>query len=158
METGLLLLSSAVVAAIVTAIINIVKTLIDNKAKTNDSIRLFKYTKLYEILCDQQSKNDSYVGDRWWIEIFRNKTLQQSYTLAKPLVDQKYWCDIDDAFEAIKMIKIEQIETTLNVSKGILAATELDHIQLRLIRANGKIEELFETAVHNQMKQLLHKK
>jgi len=147
------LLASTVVAAIVAAAINIVKTLLDNKAKTNDSVRLFRYTKLYEILVNWQKKNLSVDRDCNMNEIERNQAVQQYYTLAKPLVEREYWNNIDDIFSHTLKLKIELIDTIAANNENLIS-----EINLHLIKENGRVEELFVTAIHKQMAELLQKK
>jgi len=47
-----IVITASVIASLVSGVFILVKTILDNRAKKNDSIRLFKYTKLYEILSD----------------------------------------------------------------------------------------------------------
>ena len=56
------IITASAVASLVSGVFMLVKTLLDNQAKKNDSIRLFKYSKLYEILSDWYNKADELGG------------------------------------------------------------------------------------------------
>ena len=134
------LLASTVVAAIITAIINIVKSIMDNKAKASESVKTFRYTKLYEIVIEWQKNNSESVKvspsgeiDALGNEIGRNNNLQKCYQLAKPLVDKKYWGDIE-------IHLLEYNELVLQVVKQF--AYTIEHVK-QLTESNGKAEECF---------------
>jgi hypothetical protein len=106
MELLIIIFTSTVVAAIVTAIFNVIKTILDNKAKTNDSIRLFRYTKLHEILSDYLLKLYTERDKDEELPLIipnRKNNLFNSYILAKPLVNKEYWENIDSLFEEANM-------------------------------------------------------
>ena len=143
------ILASTVLAAVITAAINIVKTIMDNKAKQDDSIRLFRYTKLYEIVVDWQKCNSEAKVDSTY-EIARNHNLVQHFQLARPLVDQMHWGDIEAWLKKCKEIKIKTINAFQKDEPNQWIST--------FIECNGRAEECFSAAIEKQMKILLKSK
>lgn len=50
------ILTSVVVSAFITTTFNLIESIMDNKSRRSDAIRVFRYTKLYEIMVDLQKK------------------------------------------------------------------------------------------------------
>jgi len=101
------ILTSVVVAAVVTAIIGIIKTLLDNRSKSNDSVRLFRYTKLYEIF-SEYLKADTEIREAasnppetpYIILTAKYRmNILNSYDLSKALVDKEFWGNIESEFD-----------------------------------------------------------
>ena len=108
-------LTSTVFAAAIAAIITLVKTSIDNKAKTNDAIKSFRYKKLHETVVDWQNKypkleldvpnpsNDA--------QLILNHSLQRLDVLAKycqiaaPLIDKTKWDNTKEQLQALEAIQ-----------------------------------------------------
>ena len=142
-----IILTSAVVAALV----SVIKSIIDNKAKRNDSIVLFRYTKLYEAVSDLQMRNENIdVNKPHTVELERSHNIQKSYSLARPLIDSDLLVGIDNAFSDVKDAKLELIKlcNQESVHEGII----------RLIEATGRAEKLFELATRKQLERLLKTK
>ena len=138
------ILTSVVVAALITAIMNVIKSMLDNRAKTRDSVQLFRYTKLHEILTDWQLKNYAIEPDASGAaELKRNQNLQHCYAQARPLVSKKYWRDIDERFSDMSSLKVELIKSS-----------DRD-IMRHLLERNGRLEAQFVEAVQLQMEELL---
>ncbi|MCL2361917.1 MAG: hypothetical protein FWC73_08915 [Defluviitaleaceae bacterium] len=138
----------AAAVGIFTTTISLILALISNKSKSNDSVRLFRYTKLYEILHELAHTNMAIDNkSAFAIVDARRENLLRSYGMAKPLVSEEYWADIDVKINLNKELLIEIIETGLfnefyedyNKSVGIM---ELD----------------FNSAIEKQMKALLKSK
>ena len=150
------IITATVVAAFISGVYSIIKSLIDNRAKRSDSILLFKYTKLYEIISTLQTQNDmirfnAETGGTK-IELDRIKNLQMSYALARPLLNPKHYDDFKKGFDNVTQLKVEYIE-----SYKTLSDAEKIKIIERLIKANGEMEEKFESAVHDELSRLLRK-
>ena len=149
------IITATVVAAFISGVYSIIKSLVDNNAKRNDAIALFKYTKLYEILSTWYTQNDLIIvnlNNPISLESDRIKNLQISYALAKPLLDAKYYADFQKGFDEISRLKIEYLNN-LNT----LSNTRKNEIEINLIHANGKLEKLFELIVQDELKALLEK-
>ena len=148
------IITATVVAAFISGAYSLIKSFIDNKAKRNDSILLFKYTKLYEIISNLQTQNDM-IGfnaetGATKVELDRVKNLQMSFALAKPLLNPRYYNDFEDGFGDISRIKIELIE-----GYNVLSNAEKSKIVARLVEANGQLEEKFAIVVHEELQRLL---
>ena len=150
------IITATVVAAFISGIYSLIKSFIDNKAKRNDSILLFKYTELYEIVSNLQAQNDiiSFNADTGAtkVELDRVKNSQMSYALAKPLLSPKHYEDFKAGFDSITQLKIDYIR-----NHNTLSDTEKLKSVEQLIEANGKMEEQFETVVHDELLRLLGK-
>ena len=143
------ILTSVVLSTGITAIFNLITSNINNKSQRNDSVMLFRYTKLYEIMVDLQKKNQDITGDdSLSIELDRSQNLVTSFALARPLVDEKLWENINDLFNEVTNLKIKIIKNSTE-SKKIYEYTQL------LIKTNGQAEICLENAIHKQMALLL---
>jgi len=154
------ILASTVIAAFVAAIVSIISTHLDNRSKSNDSVCLFRYTKLYEIVLELSKANNevnmkennkigtnsehSALNEIFTKFMFNLNNLINSYSFAKPLVDEEYWADIEVKLTA----SVEILKKTNHTSKDLMALTEFDES----IKA---AEKCFHSAVEKQMKSLL---
>ena len=138
-------LTSTVFAAVIAALISIINTLLINKLKSDDSLRLFRYTKLYEISYELRKANmemrESVPLD---ILSIRRANIMSSYTMARPLVDEEYWGGIDKIIEDNRKIVLEILETD-----------SPDKFINDLNESLGILERCFNAAVDMQMKVLL---
>ena len=142
MDWTTILLTSTVFAA-VAALISIINTFLINKSKSNDSLRLFRYTKLYEIL-HELANNEINTNNPLAAIDDRRRNIVRSCGLAKSLVDKKYWEDIDEKINTTNEILIKMINTRLSGELG-------DDFN----KSIGEMELCFNLAVERQMKILL---
>ena len=138
-------LTSTVFAAATAALIGIINTFLINKSKSNDSLRLFRYTKLYEILHELTKANGEISEKDWMIALtVRKQNIVRSCGMARPLVNKEYWGDIDAKIETTNRILIEIIET------GLIRELSED-----FNKAIAETETAFNLAVEKQMRTLL---
>ena len=150
MQWEFLLTAAAVFVALITAILTIVKTFIDNKAKRRDAERLFRYTKLFEILIrlqEAEGEKSNNETEFWGKEYNRSTNILICYTLAKPLLATKYWNDMDNILKNISNQKIRIINELVNKTTPS---------GLPLLELNGKGRDLFISTIQSQMVDLLN--
>lgn len=144
------ILTSVVVSAFITTTFNLIESIMDNKSRRSDAIRVFRYTKLYEIMVDLQKKNKEITGNNSLaIELARNQNLTKSFSLARPLINEDLWGNINEIFNEITNIKIRIIESSSEQEK-------LNEYTKHLIKINGQAEEYIETTIQKQMAMLLN--
>jgi len=157
MEWIVIISSSTVVVAAITAIITLIKTNIDNKAKTNDAIKSFRYTRLHEIV-ESSYENELPLGVSSGVpghdvvnSVFgRLDSLDRCYALAKPLVDEVFWGNMDELFQRALEARgklIEKVELVGTVDGMKL----LNKLLVELNSANKR----FDSSIEAQMRALL---
>ena len=84
-------------ATLVAALIGFISAVHINKSKTNDSLQLFRYTKLYEISHELARENRKALIESL-LSIFstRKENIVKCCGLAKLLIDKEFWSDIDE--------------------------------------------------------------
>jgi len=142
------ILTSTVVAALVTAIISAVKSFMDSRAKSNDSVRLFGYTKLYEIMHELSKENMESSGKTYFVArtVYRENIIR-ACGMAKPLVEKKYWLNIDVKIDLGGRYLADIHETNL-----------IDAFIEGYDESINALEAAFNLAVEAQMKLLLKSK
>ena len=161
------IITASAVASLVSGVFMLVKTLLDNQAKKNDSIRLFKYTKLYEILSDWYNKADelggkaeeiSYADEGAWenfkLDIMRNEPirveqLKKAYKLAKPLISLKHQKLLDEKFGEVSKIRWSIFEK--GRKEHVLHVNEKESY----MRMCVELEEMFETFIRKELEDLM---
>jgi len=110
------ILTATAVSAIISGLYSLIKSCVDNRAKRNDAITLFKYTKLYEIISQLQLQppiSEKNLGTgKTKICFDRLKALQTSYALAKPLLNPKHYDSFDKGFREMRELEISVIGNT----------------------------------------------
>ena len=146
--------STGVATAI--AAIPLVKSLIDNKAKANDAIKSFRYTKLHEIVVDWQENmpnlslkgvkgakvNEKVVNH--YLE--RCVELGKRFNIAKPLVDD--WDNVENKLKRLSGFQDKALEEHAQGSFG------QEFVQ-NFIYAGNEAEQSFISAIEKQMRALL---
>jgi len=150
------IITATVVAAFISGLYSLIKSCVDNRAKRNDAITLFKYTKLYEIISHLHSQNKLLrvvpeTGEVF-VDLDRIKNLQTSYALAKPFLDPKGYNDFSNGFD-----KINKLSTNVFAYNEAVLTSDKRKILNPLIEASNEMENKFEVAVHNELARLLNK-
>jgi len=147
-----LILAGTFISAILSTTCVVITTIINNKSKKNEAIKLFKYTKLYEIISDLKSQDKllhSEVTDtgeiKQKINFSRIDYLYKSYSLAKPFLNALYYDSLDELVNNIYKSRNEFIESKYDNNKRIV-----------FIESVGEFENKFEEIVHGELLCLLN--
>ena len=152
----IIVLTSTVIAALITAIISLVIAIMNNKAKTSDAVRTFRYTKLHEIMVDWQDDRPEFTLEspdvassviNHNLELKRHN--EKHYQKAKPLVDLMHWGDFEVIWEEIS---VTYDETTKTIQEKRNFSSELIN---EFTQKNSSVEERFASAIEKQMRALL---
>ncbi|MCL2531163.1 MAG: hypothetical protein FWE40_03275 [Oscillospiraceae bacterium] len=146
--------------ALVIAAIPLVKSFIDNKAKANDAIKSFRYTKLHEILVDW-NKNEAKLSFRETntkddLQIMTTCNLRNLGNLktysqaARGLIDKKYSGSLDEQLQTLFKLQSDLVNR-MRVKGQAITLDVTNEFARELHRA----EELFVKAIEEQMRALL---
>ena len=162
-----IVITASVIASLVSGVFILVKTILDNRAKKNDSIRLFKYTKLYEILSDWYNIVDelggkvekiAYEDSESWNKIeldiiqtepIRIEQLKKSYKLAKPLISQKHQKILDEKFDEFRRRRWDIIQ--IGKTDHVVPV----HEKRGLLRIGIELQERFESIIGCELESLM---
>lgn len=158
------IISSAVLAALVTSITNIIVSILNNrklkiieKQRKVSEIDKYRYTCLYEILTHWY-KHDFEFEKEYEKEksddCFENKLLDYSdlYNIIKPLLDRQYVIELDKSKNQWEKIKRERDRAKNDILKSVPL-----HIEVTYFTLNAKFKRKLEETINLQLEALLIK-
>jgi len=150
------IITATVIAAFISGASILIKSYVDNNAKRNDALLLFKHTKLYDIISELQTKNETIKFDATKnssdVDLNRDIELRMSYALAKPLLDSKCYSNFEEEFAEIAKLKREYTN-----NYKALTDQRKSEITISLIEKTANLEKNFEAVVHEELSRLVSK-
>jgi len=160
------IITAGVFAALITAIANIVISIINNgrlkgieKKKELNEIDKYRYSRLYELILNWHKYDSQYTGNTpseiassRLVNLFLDNSGR--YEIAKPLLDAKYIDELDDIFEKGNHL----LKKLLDAENPDGSHTkEFNAIKNEYFDVGGEFSDKLKAAINEQLKTLLKK-